>query len=428
MFASPAARHLGALQKMSPYMRRLPVQCFFSSGAFAAAQERVKQLPKEPGTDEKLQLYALFKQATVGPNTAPKPSMLDFVGGAKWSAWAKLGSLTKPEAEARYAALVDALAGPPTSTPAAAPAPAAAAAAAAKGAFAPILTSPMLPAGTFKGRVALVTGGGTGLGLAMATQLSRLGAVVGIASRRADVLAAAAARITGETGGLVVPTACDVRDAAAVAGALDALSAAAGGPPTLVVNNAAGNFISPYEHLSPNAIKSILDIVLAGTAYVTLEAGKRMIAAGKGGCFLNITTTYAPAGSGYVAPSAMAKAGVHALTGSLAAEWGAKHGIRFVGLAPGPIETEGAFSRLDPTGKFKGLLTERLPAQRLGDPGELANLATYLLSDYASWMSGQTVVLDGGEKAAMGGEFNALSVVTEDQWAMMKQLIKKNAK
>ena len=124
----------------------------------------------------------------------------------------------------------------------------------------------------------------------------------------------------------------------------------------------------------------------------------------------------------------MAKAGVHALTGSLAAEWGAKHGIRFVGLAPGPIETEGAFSRLDPTGRFKGMITDRLPAQRLGEPGELANLASYLLSDYASWMSGATVTLDGGEKAAMGGEFNALSAVTEDQWRYMRDLIKKNAK
>ena len=394
------------------------------SAAFTAAQARVKALPAEPSNADKLKLYALYKQATAGANTTPKPSMLDFVGGAKWEAWAGVRGLAQGEAEAQYTALVASLSGEAAPEGAPAPAPASAA----KGAFRAIKTAPMLPPGTFAGRVALVTGGGTGLGRAMTLQLSRLGATVGILSRRAEVLQATAREITAETGNAVVPLPGDVRDAAAVAGALDALQRAAGAPPTLVVNNAAGNFISPYEHLSPNAIKSILDIVLLGTAHVTLEAGRRMIAAGGGGVFLNITTTYAPDGSGYVAPSAMAKAGVHALTGSLAAEWGAKHGIRFVGLAPGPIETEGAFSRLDPTGKFKGLLTDRLPAQRLGEPGELANLATYLLSDYASWMSGATVTLDGGEKAAMGGEFNALSAVTEEQWGYMRNLIKKNAK
>ena len=415
---------------LAPHAPCLSARCFSASApsaAFTAAQARVKALPAEPSNADKLRLYALYKQATAGANTTPKPSMLDFVGGAKWEAWSAVRGMAKAEAEAQYTALVASLSGgaaPAAAAGAAAPAPTPAA----KGAFRAIKTAPMLPPGTFAGQVALVTGGGTGLGRAMTLQLSRLGATVGILSRRAEVLQATAREITAETGNAVVPLPGDVRDAAAVAGALDALERAAGAPPTLVVNNAAGNFISPYEHLSPNAIKSILDIVLLGTAHVTLEAGRRMIAGGSGGVFLNITTTYAPHGSGYVAPSAMAKAGVHALTGSLAAEWGAKHGIRFVGLAPGPIETEGAFSRLDPTGKFKGLLTDRLPAQRLGEPGELANLATYLLSDYASWMSGATVTLDGGEKAAMGGEFNALSAVTEEQWGYMRNLIKKNAK
>jgi 2,4-dienoyl-CoA reductase len=265
----------------------------------------------------------------------------------------------------------------------------------------------------------------------MATRLASLGATVGISSRKASVLEAAAKEMreaTKGSGGDIIPLPADVRDPAAIAAALDSLETIGGkGPATLCINNAAGNFVSPYERLSPNAIKTVLEIVLHGTAYVTLEAGKRMIAHGQGGVFLNITTTYAPDGSGYVVPSAAAKAGVHALTGSLAAEWGSKYGIRFVALAPGPIETEGAFSRLDPTGQFKALLTDRLPAQRLGDPGELANLATYLLSDYASWMSGATVTLDGGEKAAMGGEFNALSAVTEEQWGYMRNLIKKNA-
>ena len=405
----------------------LPRACraLSSSLTFATAQAAAKALPSPPSQEQQLRLYALFKVATAGANATPQPSMLDFVARAKWAAWSEASALTRAQAEEQYAALVASLGGAAS----AGGAPAAAAAGPApKGAFRPALTTPMLPPGTFAGRVAFVTGGGTGLGRAMATQLSRLGATVGIAGRRADVLLRTASEISAETGAQVVATPCDVRDPAAIAGALDELARRAGSHATLVVNNAAGNFISPYEHLSPNAVKSILDIVLAGTAYVTLEAGKRMIAARSGGVFLNITTTYAPDGSGYVAPSAMAKAGVHALTGSLAAEWGAKHGIRFVGLAPGPIETEGAFSRLDPTGRFKGLLTERLPAARLGEPGELANLATYLLSDYASWMSGQTVVLDGGEKAAMGGEFNALSVVTEEQWGVMRELIKTKAK
>ena len=261
---------------------------------------------------------------------------------------------------------------------------------------------PPLPAGAFSGKLVFITGGGTGLGKAMAGKFLQLGAAVCISSRKGDVLEAAAREMRAAVpGGVVVPFAADVRDPAAIAAALDAAAAATGlGAPDIVVNNAAGNFISPFERLSPNAVKSILDIVLAGTALVTLEAGKRMIAGGKGGVFLNITTTYAPEGSGWVAPSAMAKAGVHALTRSLAVEWG-RHGIRCVGIAPGPIETEGAFSRLDPSGQFKGLLTQRLPAKRLGEPEELANLAAFLCSDHCAWMTGTVVTFDGGETAAL---------------------------
>lgn len=214
----------------------------------------------------------------------------------------------------------------------------------------------------------------------------------------------------------------------------------------------AGNFISPSERLTPNGWRTIVDIVLNGTAFVTLDVAKRLLAANKGGVFLQITTTYAEtgpcchrafvaavahrvwyacsrlmlgAGSGYVLPSAAAKAGVAAMTKSLAAEWG-RHGLRFVGIAPGPIETKGAFSRLDPSGQFKdimigedtspphratcpptlshprvpplpGLISDRMPSKRLGEPEELANLATYLVSDYASWMTGEIVTFDGGE-------------------------------
>jgi 2,4-dienoyl-CoA reductase len=407
-----------------------------SLSSFTEAVQRSTSLPQAPSNEHKLRLYALYKQATTGPNTTPQPSLLDMVGRAKWSAWSSVSALSKVEAESEYVQLVSSLGGgggqqasPSSSTPTTPSAPAFTP----KGAFRPLLTGPMLPPGTFAGKVAFVTGGGTGLGRAMATRLASLGATVGISSRKAGVLESAAKEMreaTKGSGGDIIPLPADVRDPAAIAGALDALESQGGkGPATLCINNAAGNFVSPYERLSPNAIKTVLEIVLHGTAFVTLEAGKRMIAGGKGGVFLNITTTYAPDGSGYVVPSAAAKAGVHALTGSLAAEWGAKYGIRFVALAPGPIETEGAFSRLDPTGQFKALLTDRLPAQRLGDPGELANLATYLLSDYAAWMTGQVVTLDGGEKSFMSGEFNALNQVTPAMWDQMEALIRKgNAK
>jgi len=363
--------------------------------------------------------------------------MLDMVGRAKWQAWKELGDISREEAEQRYIALVSTLesgssgsVGGPSSTTSS-PSKKPPLQKSPRGSFSRVLTSPMLPPGSFLGRVAFVTGGGTGLGRAMATRLASLGATVCISSRKSTVLEAAAKEMRAETagcGGDVIPIPMDVRDPAAISQALDLLEAKSGSVATLVVNNAAGNFISPYERLSPNAIKTILEIVLHGTAYVTLEAGKRMISNGKGGAFLNITTTYAPNGSGYVVPSAAAKAGVHALTGSLAAEWGSKYGIRFVGLAPGPIETEGAFSRLDPTGRFKTLLTDRLPALRLGDPAELANLASYLLSDYASWMTGQVVTLDGGESSAMAGEFNALEAVTPEMWDEMEAIIRKTNK
>lgn len=281
----------------------------------------------------------------------------------------------------------------------------------------------MLPADTFKGRVALVTGGGTGLGKAMASRLSGLGCTVAIASRRREVVDATAAEISRATGGLVIPLTLDVRDAEAVRGAFDAAERAAGAPVGLLVNNAAGNFVSPFARLSPNAVSTVLDIVLKGTAFCTLEAGKRWIAARSGGVVLNITTTYAETGSAFVAPSAMAKAGVLNLTRSLGAEWG-RHGIRVLALAPGPIATEGAFSRLDPSGEFADALRARLPARRLGDAAELANVAAFLLSDYASWMTGQQLQFDGGEGCALGGEFNMLGSVSEAKWDEMEAMIR----
>eukprot|EP00004_Rigifila_ramosa_P013961 TRINITY_DN3133_c0_g1_i1.p1 TRINITY_DN3133_c0_g1~~TRINITY_DN3133_c0_g1_i1.p1 ORF type:complete len:303 (-),score=60.59 TRINITY_DN3133_c0_g1_i1:41-832(-) len=258
----------------------------------------------------------------------------------------------------------------------------------------------------------------------MALMLSSLGARVAISSRKADVLEATAAEIRTKTGGDVLVLPADVRDAAAVAGALTSLEASWGcKSPDIVINNAAGNFVAPTERLSANAWRTIIDIVLNGTAIWTLESGKRMIKAGRPGVFLSTSTTYAKSGSGFVTPSAASKAGVEALTKSLAFEWG-RYGIRLNALAPGPVETKGAFSRLDPSGTFRAEMVGRLPTQRFGEVEEVANLACYLVSDYASWMTGTTVTLDGGETVALGGEFNLFSKVTDAEWDVLEQKIR----
>ncbi|KAM4736037.1 2,4-dienoyl-CoA reductase [(3E)-enoyl-CoA-producing], mitochondrial isoform 3-T3 [Anableps anableps] len=251
----------------------------------------------------------------------------------------------------------------------------------------------MLPAGSFSDRVAFITGGGTGLGRAMTVVLSQLGAQCVIASRKLDVLQQTANEISSQTGNKVI------------------------------INNAAGNFICPSERLSPNGWRSITDIVLNGTAFITLELGKRLIQTQKGASFLAITTIYAESGSGFVVPSASAKAGVEALYKSLAAEWG-RYGHRFNIIQPGPIKTKGAFSRLDPTGTFEKSMIDRIPTGRLGKPAELANLAAYLSSDFASWISGAVIRFDGGEFVSMAGEFNELRRVTPDQWKMLETMIK----
>lgn len=280
----------------------------------------------------------------------------------------------------------------------------------------------MLLPGTYKNKVAFITGGGTGLGKGMTTTLSALGAECVIASRKLDVLQKTAEEITSQTGNKVHAVQCDVRDPKSIEAAVDRLVEVAG-LPDVVINNAAGNFVSPSEKLSANAWRTITDIVLNGTAFVTLELGKRLIKAEKGAAFLAITTIYAESGSGFVVPSAAAKAGVETLCTSLAAEWG-RYGMRFNVIQPGPIRTKGAFSRLDPTGMFEKSMLGRIPTGRLGTPGEIANLAAYLCSDYASWVSGAIIRMDGGEYVSMAGEFNELTKVTKEQWDMMEAMIR----
>jgi len=273
-----------------------------------------------------------------------------------------------------------------------------------------------------QGKVVLITGGATGLGRAMGEKFLSLGAQVAIASRREEVLKKASEEMSAE-GRTVFYKACDVRDPAQVAALVEAVESHFGHVDVLV-NNAAGNFISPTERLSPRAVDAVLNIVLHGTFYTTLEVGKRWIAQGHGGTMLNIVTSYASTGSGFVVPSAAAKAGVLALTRSLAVEW-ARHGIRQVAIAPGPFPTEGAFSRLSPTPEFEQRMLERIPQGRVGDPEELANLAAYLISDFAAYINGEVITIDGGEWLQGAGEFNDLLNVTDEQWNVLAELTRK---
>jgi NAD(P)-dependent dehydrogenase (short-subunit alcohol dehydrogenase family) len=273
-----------------------------------------------------------------------------------------------------------------------------------------------------KNRVILVTGGGTGLGRSMVKRFLELGAKVAISSRRLELLQDEAKKLTEETGGEVFPVQVDVRDPEKVRTMIDAVETHFGGIDVLV-NNAAGNFISPTERLSHRAVDAVLGIVLHGTLYCTLELGKRWIEKQQDGVVLNIATTYALSGSGYVVPSAVAKAGVVAMTKSLAAEWG-KYGIRLNAIAPGPFPTEGAWSRLMPTPEIEELFAKRIPLKRMGEHSELANLASYLVSDQAGFITGDVITIDGGETVWGAGEFNILDEVTKEQWDGLEQLRK----
>ena len=277
----------------------------------------------------------------------------------------------------------------------------------------------MPPLGMFSqsllaGKTIFVTGGGSGLGFSMSRRFVELGANVVIASRRLQVLERAAEDLRAAGAGAVLPLRLDVRDPEAIAAAFDTAEASFGAIDALV-NNAAGNFASPTERLSHRAFDAVIGIVLHGTVYATLELGKRWIAQGRPGSVLSIAATYAESGSGYVVPSAVAKAGVVSLMRSLAGEWG-KHGIRLNAIAPGPFPTEGAWSRLMPTPELQALFLGKVPLGRVGEHSELANLASFLLSDMAGYISGDLIYIDGAESVYNAGEFNALDVVTPEQW------------
>ncbi|PRY12000.1 NAD(P)-dependent dehydrogenase (short-subunit alcohol dehydrogenase family) [Pontibacter ummariensis] len=285
-----------------------------------------------------------------------------------------------------------------------------------------IKAEPMLKEGALKGKTILVTGGGTGLGRSMVKYFLELGANVVICSRKLEVLQEAARELEQETGGTVLPLACDVRKYLEIETVLKTAIGRFGRVDALV-NNAAGNFVSPTERLSPKAFDVVTDIVLKGSYNCTLALGKHWIEQKQAGTVLNIVTTYAWTGSGYVVPSACAKAGVLALTRSLASEW-AKYGIRSNAIAPGPFPTEGAWTRLFPKQLADKIdPVKRIPVGRFGEHQELANLAAYLVSDYASFVNGEVVTIDGGEWLYGAGEFNSFDQVPQEMWdALEKQM------
>lgn len=279
----------------------------------------------------------------------------------------------------------------------------------------------MLREDALSGKTILITGGGTGLGKSIGNYLSQLGANLVISSRNIDNLKRSAAEIKSKTGGEILPLACDVRDIVQVE-KMFGEAVRHFKQVDAVLNNAAGNFISPTERLSARAFDTVLDIVLRGTSYVTLTAGKHWINTGQTGTFLNMVTTYAWTGSAYVVPSAAAKAGVLALTRSLAVEW-AKYNIRINAIAPGPFPTEGAWSRLLPGNMARDFdPARRVPLKRVGDHQELANLAAYLLSDFSSYINGEVITIDGGEWLHGAGQFNQLEAIPPEMWDRLEAM------
>lgn len=285
-------------------------------------------------------------------------------------------------------------------------------------------TQSMLRDGSLEGKVIWVTGGGTGLGKSMVKYFVELGAKVAISGRREEKLIEAAEEISKHD---VFPVVCDVRESGQVDAALEQIVKHFGTCNGLV-NNAAGNFISPTERLSHRAFDIIIDIVLKGSKNCTLTCGKYWIENKIPGNVLNIVTTYAWTGSGFVVPSATAKAGVLAMTRSLAVEW-AKYGQRHNAIAPGPFPTKGAWDRLFPKEMSDKInLESRVPLKRVGEHQELANLAAYLMSDFSAYVNGEVVTIDGGEWLQGAGQFNQMDAITQQEWDMLEKVVRANQK
>ena len=285
-------------------------------------------------------------------------------------------------------------------------------------------TQKMLRDDALKGKTIVVTGGGSGLGKAMTRYFLELGANVAITSRNLEKLQKTAKELTEETGGNCLPVQCDVRDYHQVEEMQNTVVSHFGKVDVLL-NNAAGNFISPTERLSHRAFDVIIDIVLKGTKNCILAFGKHWIDTKQTNTnVLNIVTTYSWTGSGYVVPSAAAKAGVLAMTRSLAVEW-AKYGMRFNAIAPGPFPTKGAWDRLMPGNlQEKFDMSKKVPLNRVGEHQELANLAAYLVSDFSAYVNGEVITIDGGEWLKGAGEFNMLSEIPEALWDQLEEMIR----
>jgi NAD(P)-dependent dehydrogenase (short-subunit alcohol dehydrogenase family) len=267
------------------------------------------------------------------------------------------------------------------------------------------------------GKRILITGGGTGLGRSMAMRFLELGANLVICGRRGEVLDATAAELTKSTEGPVETHICDIRDPEAVEAMIAAIWQTA--PLDHLINNAAGNFIARTESLSHRAFDAVIGIVLHGSAYATLACGKRWLDEGRAASVLSILTTYAWTGSGYVVPSAMAKAGVLAMTRSLAVEWGGR-GVRLNAIAPGPFPTPGAWERLVPREDLARDFEDSVPLGRVGEHRELADLACFLLADETGYINGEIVTIDGGQWLKGAGQFNFLSRLSDQDWDEIK--------
>jgi len=285
----------------------------------------------------------------------------------------------------------------------------------------------MLPKDTFKNKVVLITGGGTGLGKSIGEYLVKLGAKIIITSRKQDVIDKTAKEFNQISKDSTLAISGDVRNHDDVKNVIENGFKHFKSIDCLI-NNAAGNFISPTERLTPGAFDAIIDIVLKGSTYYTLLLGQKWIKNKIPGTILNITTTYAFTGSGYVIPSACAKGGISSMTRSIAAEW-AKYNIRCNAIAPGPFPTKGAWDRLVPPGFSKFInMTKRIPLKRMGEHQELSNLAGYLLSDYSAYMTGEIVTLDGGEWTYNAGQFSFLDKIPKAMWSLIEKTIRKKNK